>query len=213
MAYTLGQLVADVQSKLDDTSFDSTLIKQFINDAQREVAIKYNFPFFEASYSGSLVIDTYIYLIPSGIDTIEGMRITDPSGDEVDITRNYLDFRTFDQRFPDPSENESGVPRYWTVRDGNYYLFPKPDKTYTFDIRYQKIPTTLSADADVPEVPERFQEILVLGALSRAHKFNDEYDLADFEDRKMEELLFEASQRSSKRQTGTPSKMKSAWGR
>lgn len=212
MAYTLGQLVSDVQNKLDDTSFSTTLIKQFINDTQREVALKYNFPFLEASYTGSLTIDQYIYDLPTGVDTIEGLRITAPTGSEADITDFYLPFRDFDKKFPDPAEDNSGTPKYWTIRDQNYYLYPKPDKAYTLDIRYQKIVDTLSSDSDVPEIPERYQEILVLGALARAHKFNDEYDLADYEDRKMEELLNELSQRSNKRQTGKPSRMKSAWG-
>lgn len=204
MAYNLGQLVTDVRNKLDDSNFSSTLIKEFINDAQRYVVNKHNWRFMEGTYTAGLTIDQFSYDLPSDVGEVEGMRITDPSGDEADITDRFLTWKEYDKKFPDPAEDDSSKPYFWTIRENNFLLYPKPDTTYTLDIRYQKIPTALSGDSDVPEVPERYKELLVLGALIRAHKFNDNYDLAQVEQASLDELLLDAVANTYTRQSGRP---------
>lgn len=204
MAYTLGQLVTDVRNKLDDSNFDATLIKEFINDAQRYLVNKHRFKFMEGTYSGDLTIDQFSYDLPSGVAEVETFRITDPANEEIDITGNYLNYKEFDSQFPDVLADDNGEPHWWTIREGNFLVYPKPDQAYTIDIRYQKDPTALSADADVPDVPERYKELLVLGALVRAHKFNDNYDLAQAEQVMLEEQILDVVARTYTRQTGRP---------
>lgn len=201
MAYTLGQLVTDVRNKLDDSSFDSTLIKEFINDTQRYIVNKHYFKFMEGTYSSTLTIDSHSYDLPEAIGTVEGFRITNPDGDETDLTGNFMTFQEFDHRYPDPAREDNGKPWRWTIREDNFLVFPKPDKAYTLDIRYIKDPTTLSDDSDVPDIPERFKELLVLGALSRAHKFNDNYDLAQVEQAALDEQLLDVVAKTYTRQT------------
>ena len=45
-------------------------------------------------------------------------------------------------------------------------------------MNYVKRPETLENGLDVPEFPEEFQEILVLGAAAKAHQKKDRYDFA-----------------------------------
>lgn len=207
MSYTLGQLVTDVRNKLDDTSFSSTLIKEFINDAQRYVVNKHRFKFMEGSYTQVTTIDDFDYDLQSDVDTIESIRITAPSGEERDITSGWVTYQEYDALYPDPTEVSSGTPYRWTVRNDDLLLFPKPDAAYTLTIRYQKTPTALSADGDIPDIPERYKELLVLGALIRAHKFNDNYDLAQVEQAALDELLLDTVARTYTRQTGRPVQM------
>ncbi len=208
MAYTLGQLVTDVRNKLDDSNFDSTLIKEFVNDAQRYIVNKHYFKFMEGTYSAPLTIDTFSYDLPSDVETVETFRFTDPDGQEHDLTDHYLTFIEFDNLFPDPAGDDNGVPRHWTIREGNFLVYPKPDQAFTLNIRYKKIPTALSGDSDVPQIPERYKEMLVLGALVRAHKFNDNYDLAQVEQNALDELLLDAVAKTYTRQTGRPAVMR-----
>jgi hypothetical protein len=200
MAYTLSQLVTDVRGKLDDTNFSSTLIKDFINDTQRYIVNKHHFKFMEDTYTQVLTIDDYEYALGADVEVIESLRITSPSGKEVDITDGYLTYIEFDQKHPLPSEDDSNTPDSWTIREDQLFLYPKPDAAYTLTIRYQKKPTTLSSDSDVPEVPERFKELLVLGALVRAHKYNDNYDIAQAEQATLDELLLDAVSKTYTRQ-------------
>ena len=43
---------------------------------------------------------------------------------------------------------------------------------------YIKRPVKLTQDSDVPELPEEFEELLVLGAFRRILERNEDYDLA-----------------------------------
>lgn len=208
MTYNVGQIVTDVRNKLDDSNFSATLIKEYLNDAQREMVNRHKFKFMEATYTASLTTGTYSYSLPTAVDIVEGFRITDPSGNEVDLTNNYLTFEEFDNRFPDPDEQGTAKPHWWTIREDSFLLYPRPDNTYSLDIRYQKQPTALSDDSDVPDVPERYKELLVVGILSRCHKFNDNYDLAQVEEEKFDKLLLDVNAKNYTRQTGRPTIMK-----
>jgi len=208
MAYQLSQLVTDVRNKLDDSSFSSTLITAFLNDSQRYIVNKYHFKFMEGKHDQTLTIDDNEYDLQSDVEVVETLRITAPSGEEVDLTGNYMTYIEFDNKYPDPQEQESGKPHSWTIRNDDLILFPKPDAAYVLTLRYQKKPTTLSADADVPNIPERHQELLVLGALARCHKFNDNYDLAAFEEAELEKQLTDTVAKTYLRQGGRPRVMR-----
>lgn len=201
MAYNLGQLVTDVRNKLDDTSFDSTLLKEFINDAQRYLTNKHQWRFMEGNYQQVTVADDFDYTLNADVETVETLRYTAPDNEEKDLTGDYIEPSEFDYKYPDPAADNSGKPHTWTIKEGELLLYPKPDAVYTLDIRYQKLPTELSADIDVPDVPERFKELLVLGALVRAHKFNDDYDLAQEEQSYMDEQVLDAVANTYTRQS------------
>lgn len=208
MAYTVTDLTSDVRNRLDDSNFSSTLITQFLNDTQREIFNRHRLDVLEGSYSADLTIDTHVYNLPAAVQTIETFRITDPDGDEKDLTGSYMTIREFDNRFPDPAGDSSGEPYAWTIREDNFYVYPKPDVAYTVDIRYIGKPTELTAGADVPELPERYREALILGVLHRAHKFNDDYDLAQFEQSQFESQLLDINVGLNARQSGKPHVMR-----
>jgi len=58
-------------------------------------------------------------------------------------------------------------PGHWAIANNNSLVFgPKPDlSTYVVSGRYRKGPQTLSANADEPEMPERFHDAIVWYAL------------------------------------------------
>ena len=56
MAYTTGALVTQIQNKLDDTSFSTSILKQFLNDTQREIFNMRMSKFVEATQDFSTVI-------------------------------------------------------------------------------------------------------------------------------------------------------------
>lgn len=204
MAYNVSQIKTDIRNKLDNPSFDSTLLIDFINDAQREMVNRHNFKFMEATYTGALTTGEYSFDLPTDVSEVETFRITNPSGEEIDLTKNYITYAEFDNLYPDPAEQDNGKPYRWTIRENNFLIYPAADQAYTLEIRYQKAPTVLSVNADVPDVPERFKELLVTGALARAHKFNDNYDIAQVEEAKFEKLLLDVVAKTYTRQTGRP---------
>ena len=60
---------------------------------------------------------------------------------------------------------------------GNIMLSAPTDKDYTMTMFYIKKPKTLVDNTDVPELPEEFEELLVLGAYKRILDRNEDFDL------------------------------------
>jgi hypothetical protein len=60
----------------------------------------------------------------------------------------------------------STFPRAWSIDEGNNLLIgPKPAAAYKLRIEYWRAPTELVADADEPDMPDRFHMLLVWRAL------------------------------------------------
>lgn len=80
---------------------------------------------------------------------------------------SYCDWSTFRRIYMVGSAaSDTGKPTYITVApDNKLYLHPTPDKEYTLRGRYRKAPQTLSANADVPEMPEQFHDLIKWRAL------------------------------------------------
>lgn len=77
------------------------------------------------------------------------------------------------------ADRETGDPRYYRVVGPNLYLFPQPDTTRTVEVYYYGDPTPLVADADVPVIPERYHEALVVGALMASYEDDQNFESAD----------------------------------
>lgn len=61
-----------------------------------------------------------------------------------------------------------GQPAMYSVVGQNLYLIPPPKALTSLKIHYFADPASLAADADVPAIPERYQEALVVGAVAKA---------------------------------------------
>lgn len=72
------------------------------------------------------------------------------------------------------SASTTGYPHYISVNDQNeLVLYPTPDDTYTLKGRYVKGLQTLSADADIPEMPADFHEAITWKALLLLGQFDE----------------------------------------
>lgn len=168
MSYTLSglreRLLVD---KLDDEDFDTEVLDRFINDAQRDIFSESELPFTEKIFTGSLPTGTHMFELPGDVSHLQSLIITDSDGHSMNIKDKQLDFQEFNSIYPNPLTNEPGRVMYWTIF-GNKMIVSRPlDGEYTMTIYYNKVPKTLVADEDVPEVPEEFEEALLLGAFYR----------------------------------------------
>jgi len=179
MDYNLSNIRNQVtDDKLDDTSFDSGVVDRFINATQREIFNSFELPFMEKIFSGSLPSDNYIFEFPPDLQVLQSAVISDPDGSQRDITKLMIPYKLFNQLYPTPILNEAGPIVAWTSYAGKMYTSRPIDLPYKMDVSYIKKPALLEDDLDVPEVPEEFQELLVLGAFKRVLQRNEDYDLA-----------------------------------
>jgi hypothetical protein len=83
---------------------------------------------------------------------------------------NYLtpiDWVDFRERYKRGSQT-TGQPIHVTIDpQNNLVLGPKPDAIYTINGEYQMSPQTLTADADVPEMPSRFHSLIMYRAMEK----------------------------------------------
>ena len=202
MTYQLSTVRTRVQQKLDDTSFSTTTLNQFINDAQRDILNSRRFGFMEAeatvtTTSGSNALTS----VPTTLQTPLSLRVYTPIGNAIVLP--YIEYEDIDVIVPNMSLVGNTAPVRWYVFARTPYVYPNSDATYTLKLRYIKSPTELTSDSSVPEIPEDFGEILVLGALKRAHEFNDDNDKAQMVQIQIDGLIEKMDERY-KRQAGSP---------
>lgn len=212
MAYTLSDLVSRVQTRIKDTGFSSTTIKQFIDDTQNDIFNEYRLPFMET---------TQTYTLTSGeADITNGGGLPSNFVQAIDLvitTTGYesrvpfKDTREVDWIAPDPTDttaHPANVPQFAYKFGTTIRLYPAPNQAYGATLRYIKRPDELTEDADVPDIPQEFREALVLGAAYRVMQVKDNYDKAAILQNKFDELLQKLVSRYSQTQVGQPTQMR-----
>lgn len=185
MAYNLGTVRGRIEQKLDDTSFGVAKLNQFINDGQKEILNTYRFPFMEREAAvNAIPASETLQNLPTDIQAPLSLRIYTPIGNATELA--YIEYEDFDRAFPNPNLTGSTAPAAWRYFNREILIYPTPDDTYNLRLKYIKEPSELTLDADVPEVPESFGELLVLAGYRRALEHNDDYDQAQLIQQQMD---------------------------
>jgi len=134
-------------------------VKDWINDAQNEVAGRAEWPFLESRTSGSLTVGKAAYNLSSF-----SMNMLKPVDFVVwDTSSNeYKKLAVMEPReamlwYPSLSatgtEDSRAMPSKVFIYQEKFWVQPVPDGTYTFWIRYYKLLSRMAADSAVSEVP------------------------------------------------------------
>ncbi len=180
MDYTLQAIVRRVQvDKLDDDEFDTGVISNFVNDTQRDIFNQFELTFQEKIFAGTLPAQSTMFNTPDDLALLQRAILTNGT-DYQDITSLYMPWRTFLQTYPVPGQNTPGQVTNWTSYAGNIMLNCPSADEQTLTMYYIKTPITLVTPTQVPEIPEEFSELLVLGAYVRCLEFNEDFDQAAY---------------------------------
>jgi hypothetical protein len=206
MAYQLSTLVSKIQQRIRDTSYSSGEITDYINDTQNDVFNEYPLLFMDGLQTYTVTANDADITHGSGLPTnyVQAVSLTDTSTGREQVIP-YIDAKQLDERYPDPfdtSRNPANYPQYWTSYDQTIKLFPTPAGAYTLSLKYQKKPVELVDDADVPEIPSEFSELLIAGAVYRIMQVKDNYDQAAVWQNRFDELLQKFAVKYSQIQTG-----------
>ena len=161
----------------------------------------------EKIFSGTVPEGSTMFRYPTDLSQAQGHVLTAPDGAQRSLDSSYLSWREFNVAYPTPAGNKPGSPTHWTSYGGNIILSCPTDKEYTMDIYYIKKPVKLLADTDIPEIPEEFSELILLGAYIRIAKRNEDTDLAQMAIQDYAGQLNKLVERYGYRKTG-PIKMK-----
>lgn len=162
---TFKELQDNVLNRLNLTTAEArTRVKVFLNERYRRLQTSIGLGRVRfVSSTFPTINGTYTY---SPVGLIKPLTLTLPAQNIV------LDERSMDQiRLLDPDNSTTGVPYFYVVQKFNaktvtLYLWPKPDAIYT--IAYDGIATgaDMTADSDIPAVPEDFHDVIEFGAVA-----------------------------------------------
>jgi hypothetical protein len=210
MAFQTGDIVLLVQKRIRDTAYDTSEIKQYLNDTQNDVFNEYRLPFMETSQSYATTPNVADITNGAGLPSNYSQAI-DLFNTDANLVIPYKDIRDVDTIAQDPNfiNTSKTVPGVmWTMYALTIILTPTPSVAYNVLLRYYKKPTLLVNDTDVPSIPSQHQELLVVGASWRIMEVKDNYDQAAVLKNQYDELLQKLVNQSSPKQVGHMTQMR-----
>ena len=187
MAYQLSTLVDEIIDKSKDSTFSRTRVATYIQHTQDLVLGRYRFKFNEKQSSTALNIGDATSTPSTPYQSILGLVLS-----HIDLAQpaqpEYMTPDSFFETFPSPQTQPQGLPRYYTDFGGIIYWSCPLDKEYSLGLRYQAVPKRLSADTDVPDIPEEFSDLLINGGLAGVEEYRGNFDIAAVHEREVEDL-------------------------
>ena len=167
------------KARLDSTA-DAAKVGQWVNEAYTQVCAETRC--LQQAATATVTANTASYTLDASILHIELIVCTQPGGTawfplaEAQLDE-ILNFRAV-------SPNSSGPPRrYCLVGMNQIELWPTPTEADTLTFYYSYTPAALSANTDIPLIPEPYaSKLLEFGALVQAAEFKrDLMMLGDFQ--------------------------------
>jgi hypothetical protein len=181
---TFAQLRTLASTWLDDinnTYFTAAQVNVYLNQAQREaqkMLLNSSQDYYSKCSTTPTVIGQARYAFPSDFLKVQRLSyITQGSGDTATyqkitaITRNEQDVVLY---------QPSGAPLAYYVNKDTFAIVPTPDQVYTVHLDYSYRVADMSADGDVPDVPEDYHELIAILA-ARDGFLRDGRDLSPIE--------------------------------
>lgn len=206
MSYQLSTVRSRIQDKLDNSSFSTSALNQFINDGLREIIIaaKPQYSQLEATYTTSINANT---LTTSATDVLVPLSFKLFTPINYAMKLPFIEYQDVDVFYPNVGLLGTGPPIAWSVYSGTAFLVNNSDAVYTLKGKYLQAPPELVNDTDVPVLPVTFSEILVLAGYKRALEHDDDFDQAQVVQQQINSKILDMSS-ILKPQLGTPHVMR-----
>jgi len=178
MALTLDYMRALVRGRLDDEDFEEEFLDSALNQAQWKILNKRKLTFLEKTSTQTLTSGSDSVAYPSDIKDLIGIRVSASGIQSYDITENFVDYADFQLQNYNALSTASTQPLWWTTF-GNEMLFPAlADKDYTITFAYVKKSSRVDG-ITIPsfDIPDEYEELLMIGAYMRIAKREDDYDV------------------------------------
>lgn len=183
--------VLSLISKSDATTRNR--VKNWINMGQSDFALRELWPFRETTGTLALAQGTQEYSLISNFADIDSQNIISVALQGTQNSKlTYWPFSQLRADNPDFDLIGASIPTRYYIKGGSIGFWPLPSGTYTCLIDYYKVPTELSADADVSILPVNYREALMHYALSLENDFNTDPDLAQKEMNTYENFITKA---------------------
>lgn len=209
MAYTFLALKTKLATQISDPNVDTTITGDALVDAEQEIFNKFTITLNSDTQSNSILSGTrtLVSALPTDFQRINNISITAPAAYAKSLKDQYLNPNDFRTQYNAYAQSITAPLGAWTyissVEFGNL-----ADQNYTLLLDYTKYVPIMSADADVPTVPEPFRELLMLGAKIRIYENKEDFDFAQQFQNRYADLLQDFLTRYSTNQIDTQPRIK-----
>lgn len=183
----LSDIRSSVRNKLDDTQYDQATIDEAINFTQAKIFNDHRIRFMETTDDLFVSANDITVDLPDDMQVIINLHVTSPL--VYNILDKYTEYGDFMKNYPGYQTYAASQIYTWTDF-GNAMRFAAPVlAASTINIDYLRRPQLLVNDSDVSDIPDQYKEMVVLGALYRAMKRNEDYGEADSENADYADLV------------------------
>lgn len=150
-----------------DTGLTQAVRFTFVNAALKQISNERDWPWLFTTATITTVAGTSTYAHPTGYVRTDS--IYEPATGQSVQERQIEEIDQLVSR---------GRPVFWASYGTNIVLGPPPDGVYTLTHRYVRIEPALTTGADLPLIPNAFDEGVVEWATYLAHTFTRQFDKA-----------------------------------
>lgn len=177
----LGEIRTRIQRTFGDESgvqITNEDVVRWVNDAQRAIVLE-NDTLLQSTALANSIAGTQEYSLPVDLLILQGVSYKGPS--DVSYTKlRGMDRQKFDEYIDgwDGTNYQQGSPAAYFVWDSKIEVFPIPDTSTVsaFKIWYNRKPTDIADDIDVPDLPEIYHTAIVNTCLAAAYEMDEDWD-------------------------------------
>lgn len=200
MAYTFVDLKTKLQTQIGDPNLDSTVMGDALNYTQQSIFGTFDLTLNSATQTNAVAAgaNTLTTALPTDFQRVSNLYISSPVALARSLKNNYISVDAFRELYPNSGTYTGPLEdwTYWTSIEFAYLA----DVAYTVKMDYIKTISMMSADADVPTIPQSFEELLMLGAKIRVYEQKEDFDYANQFTNRYADLLEAFTTRYSTRQ-------------
>ena len=149
----------------DSGDVTDTEVNLLLNKSFWEISDKFPFREKETFECFTFTVGSRLYAAPDPFEAVIGISIVDDvNNGHTPLERKTIDW--YQQNYDEDTANRS-KPSAYIRTDGGYFVWPTPDVAYEGEIYYYITLANLEDDADFPNVPRVWHEIIELGAAHR----------------------------------------------
>lgn len=160
-----------LDKNIDDTEYRAFML-QCLNLTLKDISTRqdgWHFRFLEKTGTTTTVASQIDYDLPADIDGVKVFSVWDRTHNN---TYTFKEHDLFLRLVPNPSLR-TGNPLWYTIWGNLLKLYPIPSSAFTLYIRYIKTITLLTdSDTSNTDVPTKFDQVIIDGALKWAYKFD-----------------------------------------
>jgi len=190
---TYVTLVNELLRRLNEVTLDTAgdgfdtvrnvqaLAKDAINNSIRNILqTGQEWPFLKVTYTQTLTAGTRLYDFPADFASVDWDTFYIKQLDSTSNTPSFLptiSFEEYTQRYrglDDQADSGSGISapqRVYQTYESKFGLTPVPDNAYEIEYVYWKFPADLALFNDTCLIPDRFNHVLIDGAMMYMMRF------------------------------------------